>query len=369
MTRRSIARRPLYVNGRFLGQPRAGVQRYATELLRQWDRMLEQGELEAGRDEIVVLTPPGQAAASPFKNINIKAVGNLHGNSWEQIELPQFSADHILFNPCNSAPWLNRGALTVTIHDASVFAVPYAYNFLYRLKHRLLYRRFATTARTILTVSEFSKEELIRRCNMPADRIRVIYSGCEHILDQPADLDILRREGLGERPYILAVGGHSVHKNVAAVLQAAEHLRDQNLDFVIAGGVPSRVFQAVHYEVPAHVRWIGSMTDPELRALYEGAALLIFPSLYEGFGFPVLEAMACGCPVVLSSAASLPELGGSAAQYFDPLDIPGLVSSVQAVLTDANLRARMVAAGREQARRFNWEQSARQTWDALREPA
>jgi glycosyltransferase involved in cell wall biosynthesis len=165
------------------------------------------------------------------------------------------------------------------------------------------------------------------------------------------------------------VGGHSAHKNVAVVLQLAELLRDQNLDFVIAGGGPSRVFRAVQFETRARVRWIGSVTDSALRALYEGAAVLVFPSLYEGFGFPALEAMACGCPVVLSSAASLPELGGEAAQYFDATDANSLRTTVEAVLMDASLRRRLVAAGHARARLFTWERSARETWSALGETA
>ncbi len=355
----------LYVNGRFLSQPRTGVQRYATELVRQWDQMLGDGDLEAGRDEIVVLTPPGADEKHALENIRVQVVGRLGGNLWEQIDLPRFAAGHRLFNPCNIAPWIRRGSQIVTIHDASVFAVPEAYSLLFRLKHRVLYRRFAETATCIITVSEFSKRELVRWCHIPADRISVIYSGCEHILAQPADYGIFERLHVGSRPYILAVGSNSAHKNLAAVLQLPDLLKEAGLDLLIAGGTYGRVFQQTRYETHSNVRWLGFVTDAGLRALYERAAVFAYPSFYEGFGFPALEAMACSCPVILSNAASLPEIGGTAALYCDPADPRTLASAVRVVIADTEKRRDLVARGLERAREFNWRRSARLTWAAL----
>ncbi len=214
--RQESKRSALYVNGRFLGQPPNGVRRYALELVAHWDQMLQAGELDAGRVEIVLLTPHGNGKPYSFKKIRTQAIGRLRGNLWEQIDLPRFVGHHALFSPCNSAPWIKREGQVVTIHDASVFAVPQAYGLLYRLKHRVLYRRLAATRQKIITVSEFSKGELIRWCNFSPENIRVIHSGCEHILDEPADRGVLQRNGLGDRPFVLGVGGHSVHKNLAA---------------------------------------------------------------------------------------------------------------------------------------------------------
>jgi glycosyltransferase involved in cell wall biosynthesis len=357
--------RRLYVNGRFLGQPHTGVQRYAMEILRQWDQMLEEREIDGAHNDIVVWTPPGDGGQQPFHNIRVLPVGHLHGNLWEQIDLPRFTSGQRLFNPCNSAPWIKRDGQTVTIHDASVFAFPEAYSWQFRLKHQVLYRRLAETARRIITVSEFSKGELMRWCNIPADRIRVIYSGCEHILAQPADPSILDRFHLAGHRFVLAVGSNSAHKNLAAVLQLPNLLDDKNIHLVIAGGTYARVFQQVHYETSSNVHWLGFVSDPQLRALYEHAAVFVYPSLYEGFGFPALEAMACGCPVVLSGASSLPELGGGAAVYCDPDDARTLASGVLQILGDAKLRTRLVESGRERAREFNWRKSARLTWSAL----
>jgi len=365
MNHRAGAPRTLYVNGRFLTQPRTGVQRYAMELLRQWDQMLAEQEIDGAHNDIVVLTPSGSSGQQPFRNIKQLPVGHLQGNLWEQIDLPRFASGQRLFNPCNSAPWIKRDGQMVTIHDASVFAVPEAYSLQFRLKHRLLYGRLAATARPIITVSDFSKRELMRWCKIAADRIRIIYSGCEHILSEPADPGILDRLHLGGHRFVLAVGSNSVHKNLAAVLQLSDRLARQDIHLVIAGGTYARVFRHVRYETPANVHWAGFVTDPQLRALYERAAVFVYPSFYEGFGFPALEAMACGCAVVLSNAASLPELGGTSAIYCDPTDPRTLARGVDAILENAALRSRLMTAGLERAKEFNWRKSARQTWSAL----
>ena len=356
---------PLYVNGRFLRQPQSGVHRYAMELMRQWDRMLGEGELEAERESVVILAPGALAGDSPFENVPVRAVGRLSGNLWEQVDLPRSTVGHRLFSPCNSAPWIKSHGQLVTIHDASVFAAPDTYSFAYLAKHRLLCRRFARTASKVITVSEFSKRELVRWCGIAPDRIEVIYSGCEHILSQPADPGILERTGMGSRPLVLGMGSHGLHKNIAAVLELQPLLDRLGLDLAIVGGRGSGVFRSVRYEQERGAHWLGSVSDRELRFLYEHAALLVFPSLYEGFGLPPLEAMACGCPVVLSNAASLPEIGGPDALYCDPRDRGSLAQAVEAVLSDAALRKRLSDMGRQRARRFNWRDCALQTWRAV----
>ena len=358
-------RRPLYVNGRFLTQPRTGVQRYASELLKQWDQMLLEGEIDAAHNEIVILTPRGEPDMQRFERIAVRSIGALKGNLWEQLELPRFAARHRLFNPCNSGPWIKASGQAVTIHDASVFAVPGAYSPLFRMKHQLLYRRFARTAEPMITVSEFSRTELVRWCGVRLERVQVIYSGGEHILEQAADLSALDRFNFGRNPYILAVGSNSAHKNLATVLKLPGLLDDLDLSLVIAGGSYGRVFRHVRYETPGNVHWLGFVTDAELRALYERAAVLVYPSFYEGFGFPALEAMTCGCPVVLASAASLPEIGGKAALYCDPKDSRGLATAVRRIVEDSALRRQLISRGLEQARLFSWRKSARSTWDAL----
>jgi glycosyltransferase involved in cell wall biosynthesis len=358
-------RRRLYVNGRFLSQPRTGVQRYASELLRQWDHMLIEGEIDPASNEIVILTPRGGPETQSFERITVRPIGTLKGNLWEQIDLPRFTGGRRLLNPCNSGPWIKRYGQAVTVHDASVFAVPQAYSLLFRVKHQVLYRRFAKTAAPIITVSEFSKGELMRWCRMPPERLRVIYSGGEHILEQPADSSALDRFNLAHRPYVLAVGSNSTHKNLAAVLQLPDLLNDVDFSLVIVGGTYGRVFQQVRYETSGNVHWLGFVTDAELRALYERASVLVYPSFYEGFGFPALEAMTCGCPVVLSNAASLPEIGGTAALYCDPKDVHSLAGAVRRIVEDGALRRQLVSRGLEQARLFSWRSSARHTWDAL----
>ncbi len=174
-------------------------------------------------------------------------------------------------------------------------------------------------ARTVATVSKFSADELLTLVGGRAQGIELIYGAGEHVLRVTPDTSILSRFGLEPRRYVLAVGSRTPNKNLTAVLKASELLTDLGYKFVAAGGSNSRVFNGVTLNDESLVL-PGYVTDGELRALYENAACFVFPSFYEGFGLPPLEAMHCGCPVVASSRASLPEVCGQAALFCDPTD-------------------------------------------------
>ena len=150
----------------------------------------------------------------------------------------------------------------------------------------------------------------------------------------------------------------SPHKNLAGVAEAATHLALQGVQTVVAGGLNSEVFSSRQRAEHPHLRLTGYITDGELRALYEQAACLVYPSFYEGFGLPPLEAMSCGCPVVASRAASLPEVCGDAAAYCDPGDPADIARTVQLVVGDESRQADMRRRGTERARHFSWARAA-----------
>ena len=230
----------------------------------------------------------------------------------------------------------------VTIHDASVFAVPQAYSFLFRWKHRILARQMGQTARTILTVSEFSKRELVRWCRIPAGQNPGHPDGQGAYPARTGRSDgIFERLQIGDSPYFLCVGSNSPHKNFGVVLEALARLKHMNFEVIIAGGDFTRVFQAQSHALPENVRRVGYLEDAELRALYQRAAGFIFPSFYEGFGLPPLEAMTCGCPVLCSNASSLPEVGGEAVLYFDPADAGQLARLMEQLAADPALQAEL----------------------------
>jgi glycosyltransferase involved in cell wall biosynthesis len=184
------------------------------------------------------------------------------------------------------------------------------------------------------------------------------------VLRTPADARILERLGLVHRSYVLAVGSLTPNKNFNGVVHAAALLGDLDCKIVAAGGANTRVFNGVDLTGDALIM-AGYVTDGELRALYENAACFIFPSFYEGFGLPPLEAMHCGCPVIVSDRASLPEVCGNAAVYCNPDDPADMARQLRLVLTSAALRRELREAGFARALSFGWQRSADQLNELL----
>ena len=345
----------IYINGRFLTQDTTGVQRFAREIVRAVDT-LASGDGSGGKRSLVLLTPPGTSPPPGLRAIESRSVGRLHGQAWEQLELPRHTRDGVSLNLCNTAP-LAGHATVVAIHDAGVFAVPQAYSRPFRTWYRLLHPQLGRRALRMVTVSEFSRAELSRYLGIPGDRLTVIPNGGEHILREPADTGILSRLGLSGR-YVLAVSSHSAHKNFAGVQAAVKHMRSRDFTLVFAGGTNSRIFNAAG-GAAGESMVTGRVTDAELRALYENAECFVYPSFYEGFGLPPLEAMTCGCPVVVSRAASLPEVCGEAAVYCDPRNPADIGRALDQVLENSELRSELRQRGVDRAAQFTWSQSGR----------
>jgi glycosyltransferase involved in cell wall biosynthesis len=352
------------INGRFLTQPVIGVQRYANELLRAWDTMLAEGEINPQQYRFDVVIPSNTELVSPFRMIPFLRIGYLKGNPWEQIEVPWFTHGKFLFNPCNSAPILKNGQ-AVTIHDASTFAVPQSYSRLFRIKYYLILSIISRTANVILTVSQFSKNELVKYLHLQPHKIHVIPLGCDHILRASSDQTVFTKHGIPDRPYLLAVGSNAFHKNFSLLHQAITHIPTGEVNMIIAGGDFKRSFNATsNANLPGFLR-IGYVSDPELRALYQNALGFVFPSFYEGFGIPPLEAMACGCPVIASNAASLPEVCGDAALYFNPHNPQDLADKIHLLANDKPLQQQLREKGIQRSKRFQWRQTALDTLNRL----
>ena len=355
----------ILINARFLTQATTGVQRYAIEVVKAWDAMLESGELDQRKIRLMLLAPRGELLDLQLKHISIHQAGRLGGQLWEQIELPFYAAGNFLVNLCNSAPLLKRNQ-SVTIHDASVFGYPQAYGFRFRTWYKFLHRVLGTTIKRVLTDSCFSQEELIRYCSGAGQKIRMVHLGSDHLHAVPADAGIISRNGLEKVQFVLAVSSMSPHKNFQAIVNAILLMKN-NIQVVIAGGMNARVFSGSHTPLPGSVKHLGYVSDAELRALYEHAACFVYPSFYEGFGLPPLEAMACGCPVIVANAASLPEVCGDAALYCDPHDAADIAEKIGQLMGNQTLRDELRAKGLARARQFSWAACARATWSAIQE--
>lgn len=352
----------LVINGRFLHRPVTGVERYAHGLLAALDRHLERQGDEAEFD-VEVLTPRGELAPPGWRRLRLRAVGRIRGHLWEQLELPLALAGRALVNPCNLAPLAVTRQLTI-IHDLAVFSVPEAFTPVFRHYYRTLLPLLAHRSQEVATVSEFSRGELARHLGMAPERPTVAPPGVEALERVAPDRAALARLDLVPGTYALAVGSRDPRKNLAALIHVASRLSD--IPFVLVGGANAAVFSARGPALPENVRALGYVPDPVLRALYEGARLFVFPSLYEGFGIPPVEAMQAGCPVLVSDVASLPETCGEAALYCNPHDPDSITDVVGKLWVDETLRSELSRRGLEHAANFTWDACLERLLPALR---
>ncbi len=358
----------VFINGRFLTQATTGVQRYAAELTQALDCLVSSDEISSNAYRFVLLVPPGERRELRLQRIAIEPVGRFRGHLWEQVDLRRHTrvAGALLLNLGNTAPVRARNVV-VTIHDAAVFATPEAYSPAFRTWYRWMHRSLSRSARSIITVSDFSRQQLQHYAGAPASRINVIASGAEHIARLVPDSGILERHRIGNRPFILAVSSLNPNKNFKLIIEALAYLPDllSRFDLVVAGGTNPRVFRTGGFDFGPSVTQLGYVSDRELKALYERATAFVFPSLYEGFGLPPLEAMSCGCPVVVARAASLPWVCGDAALYCDPHDARDLADKIRLIADDTALQADLRTRGLARAREFTWPGCARSTFQLL----
>jgi len=345
------------INGRFLTRKASGVDRFAIELLRAW--------LPLQRRPIRAVMPDrARAVDSEAFDLPVQTVGALTGHAWEQLDLPRYCRDEMMLNLCSSGPLLHKRQLVV-LHDANTMANPWIFNFAYRNWYRWLFAGLMRRAHIVATVSKFSASELMRYIGgRPAARIEIIYESGEHILRAASDPRVLERLALVDRPYVLAVGNRSPNKNFAGIVKAAAMLAGLDIQVVAAGGGNSRVFAGAPLS-GRNLVLAGYVTDGELRALYENALCFVYPSFYEGFGIPPLEAMHCGCPVVASNSSSIPEVCAEAALYCDPSDPQDIAHQVQRALMSRPLRGELREAGYARTRQFSWATAAQQLEEIL----
>jgi glycosyltransferase involved in cell wall biosynthesis len=344
---------PIAINGRFLTQGMTGVQRFAREITAAADRLAGNDAWPRAR-----LLLPGTVTKSPFAYFHAKPVGKKSGQIWEQWELPKAAKGSFLINLGNTAPLMTGNAQAVVIHDAGVFDTPESYSLAFRSWYRFLHKRLALSGAQLLTVSEFSCSRFAQALGVPADTIGVLPEGGDHMLRIAGDAGILARHGLEAQRYAVVVGNPAAHKNLAALTRAAALLGRRGLTLAVAGAANAAVFRAGGGPAAGAGRLLGRVSDAELRALYENALCLIFPSRYEGFGLPPLEAMTCGCPVVAAHAGAVPEVCGEAALWFDPMRPETLGEALVRLLDEEGLAVGMREAGLKRAAFYTWEKAS-----------
>ncbi len=337
----------LTVNGRFLSQRVTGVERYAREVLARCS------------DRTSVVSPE-------------RAMRGARGHLWEQSVLPALIGGDLLWSPCNTGP-LVVARQVVTIHDCAFHDQPEGFSRKFAAWYQFLVPKLARRIRRIITISQYSRERLLDYCRVAEEKIVVIPQGVDgRFRPLPADVvaESLSPLQLPQR-YVLFVGNLAPRKNLARLLEAWRIVgpRFPETSLVLAGAT-SQVFRTAGLAaLPAGVIAVGYVPDEFLPALYCGAQCFVFPSLYEGFGLPLLEAMACGVPVLTSRVTSLPEVAGDAALLVDPYEVDSLADGLKQLLTDGALRLTLSRRGLARASSYTWERTAKATWQVLADEA
>ena len=351
-------------------QQRAGIGRYTRELVRALSRMDRKNDyllFSAGRDRLEEAWPDNFRRRSlPLTDGQLAAI-------WHRLHLP-LPAElvtgpiDLLHSPDFSLPPVRRAKTVLTVHDLSFMRFPECSPP--PLLDYLMGAVPASVERANMVVadSESTRRDLIELLGVEDDRVTVVHGGLESRFRPETDVAgtrvIMQRYGI-RRPYLLALGTLQPRKNFARLIRAYHALRNEHRiphQLVIGGGkgwLAGGIYDTIaELDLREQVLLAGFVDDADLPAIYTAADVFAFPSLYEGFGIPVLEAMACGTPVVASSSSSIPEVAGDAALLVSPEDVEGLSHALWRLIDDGELRDRLVNRGFSQARRFTWESSA-----------
>jgi glycosyltransferase involved in cell wall biosynthesis len=299
---------------------------------------------------------------------------------WYRLRIPipvqSFTGDIDLFySPDFVLPPVRDGVPTIlTVHDLSFIHYPETFTSALRNYLNQVVPRSVKRATHILADSQSTKEDLRNIWQIEDKKISVLYSGVDGSFRPPSDKskrsDVRERYGLSDEPYIFSVSTIQPRKNYQMLIRAFKGVIDHFPHRLVIAGGKGWLYEETFNEVKRQgleekVTFLGFVKDEDLPALYSEATLFVFPSLYEGFGFPILEAMACGVPVVVSSASCLPEIAGEAAAALPPLDEEAWTATIRDLLDDPNQRAKMVASGFLRVRQFGWRSAAEQLSELL----
>ena len=303
-----------------------------------------------------------------FPNLTFIRIPEKHTFLWDQIKLPLFLKRNrisLFFSPYYKRPLWKNCFSVVIIHDVIPFLVSNNRKIRIQLT-RYWWKMLASGADRILTVSEFSKKEIIKTLSLPEYKIRMIYNGLDKtfVRSDSCSIDkVLTKYGISGR-YILYIGNFSPHKNVQGLVRAYSELPEglkSSFNLVLVGSGDERESlqeQVSDLGLKGNVIFTGEAADKDLPSIYSGAELLVFPSFYEGFGLPAVEAMGCGIPVIVSRGTALQEIVSDAGVLVDPHDTGSIREGMERLLTDCELREVYVCRGLKRARCFSFKDTA-----------
>jgi glycosyltransferase involved in cell wall biosynthesis len=356
-------------DGRSLESPAGGVRRYARELLQALARINP-------HDTIVVFAPP--AGATLPDEVQRRAVRRFSPTNlgWSLVDLPLSAAREqldVFHAPAYTAPLHAVHPLVLTIHDVSYERHPEWYPYRRDFARRWFYRRSAMTADVVITDSKFSRQEIVDAYVIDPNRITVVPLGVGapfiSAVDEKGPSDI-------SRPYVLHVGDLHPRRNLPVLIRALARIpslvANCAVPLVVLVGIDRGDRSKIDEEARrcgVRIHFVGAASDHALASLYAGAAAFAYPSRYEGFGLPLLEAMACGAPVLAARTGAIPEVVGHAAILVDPDDEDGIASGIGRLIIDSDLADGLREAGRQRAKTYTWDRTAALTSEAYRAAA
>ncbi|MEP6611060.1 MAG: glycosyltransferase family 1 protein [Mucilaginibacter sp.] len=339
----------IYINARFFSQKLTGVQRFAINISIALSKL---------RDDVCFLAPPDITENDTTLKLKILKIGKRSGPLWEQIDLPLFlkkRSNPLLINLGSTAPIFYKNQI-VSHHDITFIKYPQSFSKSFRAYYSFLVPKMLKKSKLFITVSEFSKKEISGYFNYPAKKIHVIPNAIDQKF-HPAPIKTKNK-----KKYLLAVSSPNYHKNFERMIEAF-FLADlgDSIELKIVGSQESNFTRSdlmTKMTDNPGIKFLGHISDDQLISLYQNASVFIFPSLYEGFGIPPLEAQACGCPVISSNRASMPEVLKDSVLYFDPEDVNAISTLIKVVLNEHKVSANLIEAGIKNASRYSWIDSA-----------
>jgi glycosyltransferase involved in cell wall biosynthesis len=354
----------IFINGRYLTQKITGVQRNAFELTKHLLPLIKNA---------VVLVPDETINKSyHIDNWPLLKAGKLKGVLWEQFSLPFFlkkqKEKSLLINLTNTAP-LSYSNQVVSIMDMTTFIEPAWFNKKFAYYYQWLVPKIVKRSRAVFTISENSKRDIIKFTGIKEEKIKVLYCGISEIFLSPFEnhSDILERLGLKTQKYLMAVSSLDPRKNFKKLIESFFET-DIDIPLVIVGS-KGKVFGdagVINYN-SSRIIFTGYISDEDLKQLYKSSLCFVYPSLYEGFGIPPLEAMASGCATIVANTSSLPEVCNDASLYVDPYDSESIASAIKNLVNDESLRSSLVIRGFENVKRFSWELTAAKALKEIQE--
>lgn len=354
---------------------RVGIGEYAYQLLEAFSKLLQAQTIA----RVYLKTPPISDLPFASETFKYRVIGPKR--FWTQIALPFDLYFHrprpnVFFTPTHYAPRFSPVPVAISLMDVSYIHFPHLFRKkdLYQLRYWTSYS--VKKAKRVFTISLASKNDIIKLYNIPSEQVVVTYPGIKPMQKtqtKPIDFDTVQKRFSIRPSYILFVGTLQPRKNISKLIEAFARLAPEknSLDLLIVGKrgwLYEEILLAPRkFEIENNVKFLEFVSDEELAGLYTHAQFFILPSLYEGFGLPILEAMQYGCPVITSNISSLPEAAGEAALYVNPNDVEDIATKMQELLKKERLKKELIQKGYQQVKKFSWEKTAKQTLTVLEE--